>query len=72
MTRDEAKKILGENATEEQVTNLRNNFHNSEKAKNDKIAQLEKQLTGFSDYDEIKIMLFDEKTAPLCKAYIAE
>ena len=59
MTRDEAKKILGENATEEQVTNLLNNFHNSEKAKNDKIAQLEKQLTGFSDYDEIKKQLDD-------------
>ena len=27
---------------------------------------------AFGDYDEIKIMLFDEKTAPLCKAYIAE
>lgn len=54
MTRDEAKKILGENATEEQVTNLLNNFHNSEKAKNDKIAELEKQLTSYSDYDEIK------------------
>lgn len=59
MTRDEAKKILGETATEEQVTNLLNNFHNSEKAKNDKIAQLEKQLNGFSDYDEIKKQLDD-------------
>jgi F0F1-type ATP synthase membrane subunit b/b' len=59
MTRDEAKKILGENATEEQVTNLLNSFHNSEKAKNDKIAELEKQLTGFSDYNEIKKKLDD-------------
>lgn len=57
MTRDEAKKVLGENATEEQVTNLLNNLHNSEKAKNDRIAELEKQLTGFSDYDEIKSKL---------------
>ena len=27
MNRDEAKKILGENATEEQITNLLNNYH---------------------------------------------
>ena len=27
---------------------------------------------AFGDYDEIKIMLFDEKPAPLCEAYIAE
>ena len=33
MTRDEARKILGEEATEEQITNLLNNYHIQESAK---------------------------------------
>ena len=33
MTRDEAKKILGESATEEQITNFLNNYHLNENAK---------------------------------------
>lgn len=59
MTRDEAKKILGDGATEEQVTNLLNSFHNAEKSKNDEIATLKNQLTQFSDYDAIKKQLDD-------------
>lgn len=54
MNRDEARKILGEGATEEQVTNLLNNFHTIEKAKNDEINGYKEQLNKFSDYDEIK------------------
>lgn len=57
MTRDEAKKILGENATEEQVTNLLNNFHNVEKSKNEEINNLKGQLEKLSDYNEIKTKL---------------
>lgn len=61
MNRDEARKILGEGATEEQITNLLNNYHiqNSEKVK-----ELERQLkeltdasSKYSDYDEIKSKL---------------
>lgn len=59
MTRDEAKKILGENATEEQVTNLLNSFHNSEKSKNDEIANLKSQIAKQSDYEAIKKQLDD-------------
>ena len=59
MTRDEAKKILGEGATEEQVTNLLNSFHNAEKSKNDEIANLKNQMAQYSDYDAIKKQLDD-------------
>ena len=59
MTRDEAKKILGEGATEEQVTNLLNSFHSAEKSKNDEIANLKNQISQFSDYDAIKKQLDD-------------
>lgn len=61
MSRDEAKKILGEGATEEQITNFLNNYHLNE---NSKIKELEKQLndlknenTKYSDYDSIKSQL---------------
>lgn len=57
MSRDEARKILGEGATEEQITNLLNNFHNMEKAKNDEIATLKAQNDKYSDYDAIKSKL---------------
>lgn len=59
MTRDEAKKILGEGATEEQVTNLLNTFHNIEKNKNEEINGLKGQLNKYSDYDAIKKQLDD-------------
>lgn len=67
MNRDEARKILGEGATEEQVTNLLNSFHNAEKVKNDKIAQLESQLNNVSDYDAIKKQLDDINKANLSR-----
>lgn len=54
MNRDEARKILGENATEEQVTNLLNSVHNFGKAKDDEIAKLKEETAKYSDYDSIK------------------
>lgn len=61
MTRDEARKILGEDATEEQITNLLNNYHIQESSK---VKELEKQINSlneqnskYSDYDEIKSKL---------------
>lgn len=61
MNREMARKILGEGATEEQITNLLNNYHVEESAK---VKELESQLTNlseqnskYSDYDEIKAKL---------------
>lgn len=63
MTREEAKKILGENATEEQVTNLLNNYHVEESAKvkelEDEVNKLTAQNSKYSDYDSIKQKLDD-------------
>lgn len=67
MTRDEARKILGEEATEEQITNLLNNYHIQESAK---VKELENQLNSlneekskYSDYDEIKSKLTEIEKA---------
>ena len=61
MNREEARKILGEGATEEQITNLLNNWHIQESAK---VKELETQVSNltqekdkYSDYDEIKSKL---------------
>ncbi len=61
MTREDARKILGEDATEEQITNLLNNYHIQESSK---VKELEKQINSlneqnskYSDYDEIKSKL---------------
>lgn len=61
MTRDEARKILGEQATEEQITNLLDNYHVQESAKvkelESKVNNLTEQNSKYSDYDEIKSKL---------------
>jgi len=61
MTRDEARKILGENATEEQITNLLNNFHVQESAKAKELQQeidkLKAENSKYGDYDNIKSQL---------------
>lgn len=61
MSRDEAKKILGESATEEQITNLLNNYHVQESAKAKEIQQenekLKAEMSKYSDYDTIKNQL---------------
>ena len=57
MKRDDIKNILGEGASEEQITNLLNEFHNSEKAKNDEIASLNDKLNKVSDYEDLKAKL---------------
>lgn len=67
MNRDEAKKILGENATEEQITNFLNNYHLNENAK---VKELQEQLNAlkdenskYSDYDAIKTKLTEIEQA---------
>ena len=61
MTRDEAKKILGETATEEQITNFLNNYHLNENAKvkelQDQLSELKSENSKYSDYDAIKSKL---------------
>jgi len=63
MTREQAKIILGEGATEEQVTNLLNNFHVEESKKvkelESQISNLNEQNSKYSDYDDIKKQLDD-------------
>lgn len=57
MKRDDIKNILGEGASEEQITNLLNAFHNSSKEAKNKIEELNNKLNQFSDYDDIKKQL---------------
>lgn len=57
MNRDKARMILGEGATEEQITNLLNEFHNASKEQNNQIASLNDKLNKLSDYDELKAKL---------------
>lgn len=61
MNREEARKILGENATEEQITNLLNNYHIQDSAKvkelENQINSLTAQASKYSDYDELKSKL---------------
>lgn len=45
MNREDAKKLLGENATDEQVTTLLNAFHNEVKEKDDQITSLNDQIS---------------------------
>lgn len=59
MKRDDIKNILGEEASEEQITNLLNAFHNSSKEAKNKIDELNAKLNQFSDYDDIKKQLDD-------------
>lgn len=63
MTRDEVKKILGEGATEEQITNYLDGYHAIEKEKNKEINDLKAQLNKFNDYDDIKKKLDDIEKA---------
>ena len=63
MTRDKAKQMLGENATEEQVTNFLNEFHNEMKVKETEITKLNSKLSEQSDYNELKQKLDDIERA---------
>lgn len=63
MSRDDAKKILGEGATEEQITNLLNNYHVQESVKAKELqeenARLKAENSKYGDYDNIKKQLDD-------------
>lgn len=59
MTREQAKNILGENATEEQISNLLNQVHNMNKDIVEKLNNANAKLNSYSDYDTIKKQLDD-------------
>lgn len=63
MTREEVKKILGEDATDVQITNFLNYHHSFEKTKNDEINGYKNTINEHSDYDNIKKELDDLKKA---------
>ena len=61
MNREKAREILGEGATEEQITNLLNSWHIQESAKvkelESQVNNLTEQNNKYSDYDSIKQQL---------------
>lgn len=61
MKREDIKNILGENASEEQITNLLNAFHNSNNEQKKEYEELKEKFdnisTKVSDYDNIKNQL---------------
>lgn len=63
MNREKVREILGEGATDEQITNYLNGYHAIEKEKNKEIDDLKAQLSKFNDYDDIKKKLDDIEKA---------
>lgn len=59
MTRDNVKEILGEGATDEQVSAILNAFHSDIDAKEKEITSLTSKLQNQKDYDDIKKQLDD-------------
>lgn len=61
MKRDDIKNILGENASEEQITNLLNAFHNSNNEQKKEYEELKEKFDSISakvsDYDNMKNQL---------------
>ena len=61
MNREKARQILGENATEEQVTNFLNEWHNEKKAETKQyetqLNELQDKINQYSDYEDIKAKL---------------
>ena len=57
MTRDNVKEILGEGATDEQVSAILNAFHSDIDAKEKEISSLNSKLQKQNDYDDIKKQL---------------
>lgn len=62
MNREEIKRILGENASEELTSSLLNAFHTAEKANSEKINSLQSELSNYSDYNDVKQKLSQYET----------
>lgn len=54
MTREEVKKILGEEATDNQITSFLNYYHTYDTKKNAEIDNYKNAISGYSDYNDIK------------------
>lgn len=67
MTRDDIKKILGEGATEEQITNTLNALHNQTNALKQELETVKANQSKYSDYDDIKKQLDDINKANLTR-----
>ena len=67
MTREEVKQILGEGATEEQITNTLNALHNKTNALKQELESEKAKQSKYSDYDEIKKQLDDINRANLTR-----
>lgn len=67
MTRDDIKKILGEGATEEQITNTLNALHNQTNALKKELEDVKANQNKYSDYDAIKKQLDDINKANLSR-----
>lgn len=67
MTRDDIKKILGEGATEEQITNTLNALHNQTNALKQELESVKATQSKYSDYDDIKKQLDDINKANLTR-----
>lgn len=67
MTRDEIKRILGEGATEEQITNTLNALHNQTNALKKELEDVKANQNKYSDYDAIKKQLDDINKANLSR-----
>lgn len=65
MTREEVKKILGENATEEQITNTLNALHNQTNTLKKELEEEKAKQSKYSDYEDIKKQLDDINKAKM-------
>lgn len=61
MNREKARQILGESASEEQITNFLNEWHNSKKEESKQyeaqLNELQEKINQYSDYNDIKAKL---------------
>lgn len=67
MNRDDVRKILGEGATEEQITNTLNALHNQTNALKKELEDVKANQNKYSDYDAIKKQLDDINKANLSR-----
>lgn len=65
ISREDIKKKLGENATDEQITSMLDLFHDSEENLKKEKTDLQTQLSKLSDYDDIKAKLKEIEKASM-------
>lgn len=65
ISREDIKKKLGENATDEQITSILDLFHDSEENLKKEKTDLQTQLSKLSDYNDIKAKLKEMEKASM-------